>query len=305
MDIFDSASLAPPDSVIAVGNFDGVHRGHVALLGHVKTLASGADVKSGLLTFEPHPRALFRSDDPPFRITPAPLKLRRLAASGLDFTCCLPFDWDFASQTAEAFIETVLRRGLKPSHIVVGQDFRFGQLRKGSAGTLRQAGFTVTEIAPVTNDDGTVFSSSLIRELLRKGEIEAANALLGYPWEIEGVVFHGNKRGRELGYPTANVPLGDTLHPAYGVYATRVQIEGEDQWRPAATNIGIRPMFKLQVGQVEAHILDFAGDIYGKKLRVQPVRKLRGEAKFDSLDALIRQIGEDCGQTRTVLTVSA
>ncbi len=304
MDLFHSTDSLPPafkGAVIAIGNFDGVHRGHAALLDKVRGLARDRSVKAGVLTFEPHPRSLFRPDDPPFRITPAPLKLRRLEAVDLDFICALPFDWDFASQSAETFIDKILRRGLAPAHIVVGEDFRFGQLRRGTTAMLAEAGFGLTVMPPVTAPDGAAFSSSLIRENLRKGDIGAANAMLGYEWEIEGIVSHGNKRGRELGFPTANVPLNDTLHPGYGVYATVVRIEGEDQWRPAATNIGIRPMFELKVGQVEAHILDFNQNIYGKILHIRPLKQLRGEAKFDSLDALIRQINEDCAQVRALL----
>jgi riboflavin kinase/FMN adenylyltransferase len=301
MAVFDTVDAAPKGAVVAIGNFDGVHLGHRALLSAVKQQASQRGVPSGVVTFEPHPRSLFRPDNPPFRITPPALKQRRLAQAGMDFVCALPFTWDFASLGAQAFATDLLKNALAPTRIFVGEDFRFGQLRKGTPGLLRQTGLDVATIPLVKTENGAVYSSSLIRDHLCKGAIEAANALLGYPWEIEGIVAHGNKRGRELGFPTANVALGDTLHPAYGVYASLVLIEGEDQWRIAATNIGIRPMFALETGQLEAHILDFAGDIYGKKIRVRPVLKLRGEAKFDSLDALIRQIGDDCRRTQAVL----
>ena len=146
------------------------------------------------------------------------------------------------------------------------------------------------------------FSSAAIRQALRDGDIKSANAMLGRPWEIEGKIFRGDRRGHELGYPTANILMEDMLHPAYGIYATLVQVEGEDAWRPAATNIGIRPMFEVKQGQVEAHILDFPDrDIYGKTLRVRPVERLRGEAKFASLEALITQIEADCAQTKALL----
>jgi len=259
-------------------------------------------VPFGVLTFEPHPRKLFRPDDPPFRITPPTLKYRQLESCGVDFTVSLNFNWDFASQSADAFVKNVLQLGLAPSHIIIGHDFRFGQLRKGDADTIRSAGLEVTQFAVVNNDSGEKYSSTTIRQNLRGGEIDAANDMLGWDWEVEGVIVRGDRRGHELGYPTANFPLGDVLHPAYGVYATLVQIEGENIWRPAATNIGIRPMFEVKVGQVEAHILDFEDrDIYGKVLRVRLVKRLRGEAKFDSLDALIVQIEADCRQVRAVL----
>jgi riboflavin kinase/FMN adenylyltransferase len=296
-----SLPAAARNAVLAIGNFDGVHRGHAALIDMVKREAVRLGAPSGVLTFEPHPRALFRPDDPPFRLTPFDLKRERLEALGLDFTVALPFDWNFASQSAGAFVQNVLKDGLAPSHIVVGTDFRFGQLRKGSADTLREAGFPVSIAEAVADEEGTVFASSRIREYLRHGDIKTANALLGWDWEMRGIVQKGDQRGRELGYPTANVPLGETLHPGYGVYATLVHIEGEDQWLPAATNIGIRPMFELKIGQIEAHILYFDRDIYGRMLRVRPVKKLRGEAKFDNLDALIEQIESDCEQTRQLL----
>ena len=298
------AALPDPlrGSVIAIGNFDGVHLGHRALLAAGRKLAKDKNVPFGVLTFEPHPRKLFRPDDPPFCITPPVLKYRRLEACGVDFTVSLNFNWDFASQSADAFVKYILQIGLSPSHIIIGHDFRFGQLRKGDADTIRSAGLEVTQFAVVNNGSGEKYSSTSIRQNLRGGEIDAANDMLGWDWEVEGIIVRGDRRGHELGYPTANFPLGDVLHPAYGVYATLVQIDGENIWRTAATNIGICPMFEVKVGQVEAHILDFGDrDIYGKNLRVRLVKRLRGEAKFDSLDALIIQIEADCRQVRAVL----
>jgi len=289
--------------VIAIGNFDGVHKGHRALLAEAKKSAIAKKVPFGVLTFEPHPRKLFRPDDPPFRITPPAIKRRLIEGCGADFIVSLPFDWNFASQSAEEFVQNILKQGLNPAQVVIGFDFRFGQLRKGSLETIRTAGIEVDAIGAVGNNAGDKYSSTTIRELLRLGEIEKANALLGWEWEIEGPVFRGDRRGHELGYPTANVLLGDVLHPAYGIYATLVQIEGETQWRMAATNIGIRPMFEVKEGQVEAHILGFPDrDIYGKILRVRPVKRLRGEAKFASLEALIAQIEQDCAQTQEILS---
>jgi riboflavin kinase/FMN adenylyltransferase len=289
-------------SIIAIGNFDGVHKGHQALLREAKNLADAKGLNLGILTFEPHPRKLFRPDDPPFRITPASIKHRILSEMGADFVVSLDFNWDFASQSAEAFVDSILTSGLAASHVVIGEDFRFGQLRKGGHETISNAGIPVLAFAAVCGENGERYSSTAIREALRAGDIHAANAVLGWEWEIEGTIFRGDRRGHELGYPTANILLADVLHPAYGIYATLVQIEGEDEWRPAATNIGIRPMFELKQGQVEAHILDFEDrDIYGKSLRVRPVERLRGEAKFTSLDALIAQIEQDCQQVKNLL----
>lgn len=296
-----SIQPADPSCVLVIGNFDAVHRGHQILLAQASKLAKDKGCPLGLLTFEPHPRRLFRPDDPPFRITPPSMKARLLAQNGVDILYSLTFDWDFASQSPQAFIDAVLTHGIKPAHIVVGYDFCFGQLRKGTPQTLIDAGYDVTIIEKITDQEDDVISSSRIRQLLRAGKIDAANQLLGWDWEIEGEVVHGDKRGRELGYPTANVLFGDTVHPAYGVYATHVMIEGDETWRGAATNIGIRPMFETQTGLVETYIFDFEGDLYGKTLRIRPVQRMRGEAKFDSLQALTDQIASDCAQAREIL----
>lgn len=305
MKVFERVEAIPAGhkgAVVAIGNFDGVHLGHRALLAEAKKMASAKGVSLGVLTFEPHPRKLFRPDDPPFRITPPALKHSLLGNCGVDFIVSLPFDWDFASQSADVFVQHILKDALSPAHVFCGFDFRFGQLRKGSAETIEKAGIPVTAFAAVCNGKGDKYSSTTVRQFLRNGDIDAANALLGWDWEMQGAIFRGDRRGHDLGYPTANVLLGDTLHPSYGVYATLVQIEGEDTWRKAATNIGIRPMFEVKTGQIEAHILDFDDrDIYGRLLRVKPVKRLRGEAKFSSLDALIAQIEEDCLQTRQIL----
>lgn len=289
------------NGVIAVGNFDGVHRGHQALLGKAKSLSEESGSPFGILTFEPHPRTLFQAPSEPFRITPFLIKRERLEKSGADFLAELPFNRDFAQHSAQNFIDTVLKNGLGAKHIVVGEDFHFGQNRAGNIETLKDAGLTVTALHDINNDKDQKFSASRIRSLLRRGLIKEGNDMLGWEWEIRGEVIHGDKRGRELGYPTANMKLGDVLHPAFGIYATLVQIENEGTWRPAATNIGIRPMFETATPLLEAHLIDFEGDLYGKTLRVKPVRHLRGEARFDSLDALIEQMGKDTAKTRELL----
>ncbi len=291
------------DAVIAIGNFDGIHRGHQALIKQAEKIAKDQGKKFGVLTFEPHPRRLFQPDQPPGRITSAPLKAKRLEATGIDFLFSLDFNWDFASQSADDFVQKILKEGLNAAHIIVGQDFCFGQLRKGSADTIRDAGIDVTIVDPVNDEKDDIISSSRIREKIRKGLIDEANNLLGWEWEVQGTIFRGDRRGHELGYPTANILLGDTLHPAYGIYACLVQIEGEEEWLAAATNIGIRPMFEVKEGQIEAHILNFPDrDIYDRILRVKPVERLRGEAKFNSLDDLIIQMEKDCQTAEEILS---
>ena len=290
-----------PGGVIAIGNFDGVHCGHQALLSKAKAIATQKGLPLSVLTFEPHPRRLFRPDEPPSRITPPDVKHWRLQECGIERLFSLPFDWDFASQSAETFIDDILKKGVDARHVVVGADFRFGQLRKGAPSDIEAAGIPVTTIEKLAGHDNQVISSSRIRQALRAGDLDLANKLLGWEWEIRGTVIKGDQRGRELGYPTANVNLHETVHPAYGVYAALVQVEGEDEWRPAATNIGIRPMFEVPVAQIESFIFDFDREIYGKILRTRPVKRLRSEAKFNSLDELIAQMDKDCQQAREIL----
>ncbi len=296
---------ALPDSaknhVVIIGNFDGVHRGHSALIDTAKTIAADLGAKIAVLTFEPHPRALFRPDERPFRLTTQAIKHERLKSCGVDTVFALNFDWGFASQSADDFINNILVNSLSAAHIIVGYDFRFGQMRKGAPDMIKAAGVPTT-IIPAITDGAQVISSSAIRQAIRCGKIGAANALLDWDWEVRGQIEHGDRRGRELGYPTANFDLSDThIHPAYGVYAARVQIQGEDMWRSAAINIGIRPMFETPKARIESYIFDFRGDIYGKTLRVRPVEHLRSEAKFDTLEALIAQMDKDCARAREIL----
>lgn len=289
------------NSVLVIGNFDGVHLGHRALLKRAKNLARETGAPLAVLTFEPHPRKLFRPDEPPNRITPAPVKHEKLQECGVDIIFSLTFDWDFASLSAEDFIKKILLNAIAPTHVFVGKDFRFGQLRKGNPDHLTQMGLDVTSIDKLAAQDGVTYSSSKIRQNLRHGKIEEANETLGWNWEIRGEVFKGDQRGRELGYPTANMSLGETVHPSYGIYAVFVQIEGEEKWHKGAANIGIRPMFKVETGQIETFIFDFDREIYGKSLRVRPLQRLRGEAKFDSIESLIAQMDKDCDQAREFL----
>ncbi len=222
MEFFENHQNLPDnakDCVIVIGNFDGVHLGHQELLNHARERANDLGKQLGVLTFEPHPRKLFRSDEPPSRITPMALKRERLAANGIDNMFCLNFNWDLASLSAEDFIQTILKDGLNAAHIIVGFDFKFGQMRKGTPQTIIDTGLPVTIIDELKNENEQSFSSSRVRQLLRHGKIEEANAMLGWDWEIHGKIFKGDQRGRELGYPTANMPLGDTIHPAYRIYA--------------------------------------------------------------------------------------
>jgi riboflavin kinase/FMN adenylyltransferase len=309
MKVFNTYKNIPAEfknHVVAIGNFDGIHLGHQKLLSLAKQKAKELNTKAAILTFEPHPRKLFRPDDPPFRITPPAVKLKQFEKHEIDCVFSINFDWEFASQSPNALIEHVSKKEIEPAHIIVGYDFCFGQLRKGTTETLKQAGLSITAIDKITENTNpeNALSSSNVRAALRHGKIEQANKYLGWEWYAEGIIIKGDQRGRELGYPTANVALLETLHPGYGVYAAFVQIveDGESSaWLPSATNIGIRPMFKIPTAQIEAHILDFDRDIYDHTLRIKPVKKLRGEARFDNIEDLIQQMEKDCDKARNLL----
>lgn len=303
----ENLPAAARGAVVAIGNFDGVHRGHQTVVAAARAEARRLGVPLCVLSFEPHPRSLFRPDDPPFRLTPFRIKARLLEALGVDLHVVLHFDQAFAARSAEDFIETVLVGALEARHVVVGYDFCFGHRRAGTPETLtafgRRLGFGVTIVTQASDETGGLYSSSRARELLAEGDARGAAEILGRPWEIEGRVEHGDKRGRELGFPTANVELGDFLRPAYGIYAVRCAVDGEGPlvWHDGVANLGIRPMWRTEAPLLEAYLFDFSGDLYHRHLRVQLVEWLRGEEKFDSLEALVAQIDRDCEAARQAL----
>lgn len=304
-------------SVVAIGNFDGVHRGHAALIDQARKLAEAQGAPLAVLSFEPHPQEFFRPSPNCFRLTPLRTKARLLADLGVDVLFALPFDADMARRTPQDFVETILVKGLGIAGVVVGHDFEFGSKRAGNLDTLRDLGvsrgFSVTAFDTVTAAGDDKISSTLIRQLLKEAKPEEAARLLGHPWAIEARVEHGDARGRTMGFPTANMHLHHCLAPAYGVYAVRVAIlEGDPvAARPAplrydgVANFGIRPMYQVNVPLLETHLFDFDGDLYGKYLSVEMIRYIRPEAKFSSLDALIVQIGIDAAQARAILAQTA
>jgi riboflavin kinase / FMN adenylyltransferase len=303
----DTAAAAERGAVVAIGNFDGVHRGHQAVIGEAGRLARAAGVRHAVLTFEPHPRRVFRPDDPPFRLTPFRAKSRHLEALGVDLLFTLHFDLAFAAKSAEDFIATVLVRNLGIRHAVVGYDFVFGHQRRGTPALLQARGaelhFGVTVVDPAGAAGGAVYSSTRIRELLVTGKPREAAALLGRFWEIEGRVERGDARGRTIGFPTANLMLDDYLRPAAGVYAVRAGIEegGRTLWHDGVANLGRRPTFGGSDLRLEAHLFDFDRDIYGRHLRIAVIEHLRPERKFPGIDALKAQIAADAAQARAVL----
>lgn len=286
---------------IALGNFDGVHAGHRAVI--EGAIAAGG--KLGVATFEPPPRAFFRPDDPPFRIYRPARRNARLVELGAEAVFELPFNADMAAMTDEVFARDVLKQGIGASHVTVGFDFRFGRGRMGDAARLaslgRALGFGVTIIDKI-EALGTKASSTAIREALIAGEPEKAAEILGHDWVVDGVVEHGEKRGRTIGFPTANLHLGELIHPRHGVYAVRARLSGEDTWRPGVANFGRTPTTGIRDPLLETYVFDFEGDIYGQQLEVSLVKFLRPELKFDKLGDMVAQMHSDVDDARTHLS---
>ena len=288
---------------VALGNFDGVHLGHQSVI----ALARRADHPLGVVTFEPHPRQFFAPDAPPCRLMNAEARAHRMEKLGVQHLYALPFDARIASMSAEDFVAEVLLAGLGIAHVTVGADFCFGKGRSGNAKTLRalgeQHGIGVT-IAPLLAVDGTEVSSTAIRQALSDGRTRDAQSMLGHWHRIEGEVIHGEKRGRDLGYPTANMDI-DGLHlPRLGIYAVRADVLGGPQAGSyhGVASLGVRPMFGENRPNLETHIFDFTGDLYGHHLSVALVDFLRPELKFHGLPALIAQMDDDSTKARAILS---
>lgn len=293
--------------VVAIGNFDGAHRGHAAVAAEARALAaaagSGRRAEILALTFDPHPRAFFQPGQPHFRLLDPALRREALARIGFDGAVILPFTAAFAALSPADFIEKILVARLGADGVVVGEDFHFGRARAGTPALLVEAGarlgFAVRLVTPFRDAGGAVVSSSAIRAALASGGITRANAMLGYPYSVRGEVIHGEKRGRDLGYPTANIRLDPASGLAHGIYAVRAKIDG--RWHEAVASFGRRPHFDNGAPLLETHLFDFKGDLYGKEIEVAFVAYLRGEAKFDSLEALVAQMDADCRDARRLL----
>lgn len=289
---------------VALGNFDGVHSGHQAVIGAAMAAARASGHPALVATFDPHPSLFFRPDARPFALTTRPQKLALLDQLGLDATIVIPFDARLASLSAESFARTWLADRLGVTHVVTGEDFTFGKGRSGSAETLRDLGqglgFSTQAIRPVTvNSD--VISSTRIREALVSGDMAEATRLLTRPFSIRAPVIHGDKRGRTIGVPTANQELGAYQRPRYGVYAVRVRLP-DGSLAKGVANVGIRPMFDPPKELLETWILDWSGDLYGKEMEVELIAWLRPEMKLDGLEALKAQIATDAANARAILS---
>ena len=295
-------------AVVALGNFDGVHRGHRALIKEAGNIAHASRRSLAALVFEPYPREFFRPGDPTFRLTDFRSKAHLLSELGVDDLFVLAFDAALAAKLAQDFVMEVLVEALAVSHVVVGADFRFGKGRGGDTAVLgymgAMEGFGVTVFPPLI-EEGEKISSSQIRTALREGRPEEAARLLGHPWSVEGHVAPGDKRGRTIGFPTANLKLDRVLHPAFGVYAVRARLHGRETPLWGVANFGVRPTFAAPAPLLEVHLFDFSGEIYGEGLSVEFVHYLRPEKKFESLDALKAQIAADSAEARRVLAGAA
>ena len=304
---FDDVPASLKGSVVAIGNFDGVHRGHQALIEQARWQARTLGGPVSVLAFEPHPQEYFRPGPGSIRLTPLRMKARLLAELGVDAFFALPFDAAMAGRTADTFVTDILKNGLGVAGVVVGPDFEFGKGRGGNLTKLKamgaQQGFMVTGFEMVRSGAEKI-SSTRIRDLLAAAQPQEAARLLGRFWAVEARVEHGDKRGRTMGFPTANMHLGHCFQPAFGVYAVRVVITDNDREvarRDGVANFGIRPMYETKVPLMEAHLFDFDGDLYGQHLQVELVSYIRPEAKFDGLPALIAQIAQDAGKARAIL----
>ena len=294
-------------AAVAVGAFDGVHRGHQAVIASAREAAERLGAPLGVVSFDPHPRRWFQKDAAPFRLMTADQMAEALAPLGVDILYLLPFDAEMAGMTDAAFAERVLAEGLGIRHAAVGFDFTFGKGRSGSPEALRAygewLGFTVSVTEGLDDADGLKLSSSAVREALKAGDMARAAAILGRPFVIRGEVIHGDKRGRSIGVPTANIALGDYMRPAYGVYATRSRLP-DGRVIDGVASLGVRPMYALETPLMEVWLFDFDGDLYGQTLDTELVAWLRGEETFDDLDALKTQIDVDAAAARTVLSRS-
>lgn len=307
--IRDWRDLTPEQTgaAVAIGAFDGVHRGHQAVIATARAAADRLDAPLAVVSFDPHPRRWFQPDAAPFRLMTPDQMARALEPLGVQRLYLLPFDADMAAMSDEDFAREVLAGGLGVQHAAVGFDFTFGKGRTGSPESLRRSGldlgFSVSVADRLDDLNGLKLSSSAVREALQAGDMNRAAAILGRPFAIAGEVVHGDKRGRTIGVPTANVPLADYMRPAYGIYATRSRL-ADGRTIDGVANLGIRPMFETEQPMLEVWLFDFDGDLYGQTLETDLVARLRGEMKFDSLDALKTRITADAAAARAVLAAT-
>ncbi|APL93731.1 bifunctional riboflavin kinase/FAD synthetase [Sphingobium indicum] len=288
--------------IMALGNFDGFHAGHQAVVRRAVALARAQGRPAIVATFDPHPMRLFRPDTPWFRLTTLDQRERLFARAGADAMLVFDFTRELAALDPQAFVDLLAQWGV--AGVVTGEDFTFGRDRAGSIATLAELGaplgLTAQAVAPITGQDGEIISSTRIRQALKSGDCETATRLLTRPFTIEGVVQHGDKLGRTIGFPTANIDMGHYLRPAYGIYAVRALLP-DGRVLDGAANLGIRPSIDPPKELLEPHFFDFSESLYDQRIEVQLIHYLRPEAKLDGLDALMAAIARDCDDARQIL----
>ncbi len=292
--------------LVILGNFDGLHRGHQAVIDAATAKAKAFNVAAHALTLEPHPRTLFQPDLPNFRLTPAAVKVRWLHHYGLQDVIILPFSRALSEMSAEDFISQILINGLQARHVVAGFDFAFGHNRVGTMSYLREQlarhDIGVTEVAPARDLDGQIYSATRARDALRAGDIKTATEILGRYWTISGTVIKGDQRGRTIDVPTANITLGEYLHPRYGVYAVKAHRIGSDEVYSGVANIGMRPTVEGDHALLEVHLFDFKRDIYGEEWEITLIDFIRPEQRFAGLPELKDQIAADIDVAKGLFT---
>lgn len=293
-------------TVAAVGNFDGVHLGHRAVIQEAGRIARGLQAPLSVLTFEPHPRMLFQTGASPFRLTTSETRAEALGGLEVDRLFEIAFDHDFSQLSAEEFVQHILRDTLGLRHVVCGYDFVFGHRRRGTPEMLedlgRDVGIGVTRMPAVVEEDGAVYSSTRVRQCIAEGDPRGATDLLGRPWSFSGTVEQGDKRGRTIGFPTCNLRIVDMIQPAHGVYAIQARIEDAPDWLPGVANFGRRPTVNDRGALFEAHLFDLERDLYDRRLTIRVIDFIRPEMRFSGLEALTAQIAADAARAREILS---
>ncbi|MDE3016626.1 MAG: bifunctional riboflavin kinase/FAD synthetase [Pseudomonadota bacterium] len=292
-------------AAVAIGNFDGVHLGHQEILRRCVDMAKDKNIPAAAMTFEPHPRQYFAGNGAPLRLYPLRRKIELLRDMGIDLLFLTRFNRALATLSPEAFVAEILLKQLSARHVVTGEDFAFGNGRGGDSALLARLaehnGFGFTACPQVAGEDGQVISSTGIRMLLARGDVGKAAALLGRPYAIEGRVRHGKKRGRALGFPTANLALTGLFRPRFGIYAVRMEVGGSGQWQGGVASLGVNPTFGAFEPLLEAHGFAIEHSLYGQRLRVELAGFIRDEARFDSSDDLREQMADDCLKAKEML----
>lgn len=306
---YKGLSASDKGAVIALGNFDGLHRGHQAVIARAQSIADDVGAPLGIGLFRPHPYRFFKADAAPFRLMSPRIRAQVMAELGVKLLYEIPFDADLRDMDDTEFVERVLHQGLGIRHVIVGEDYGFGKNRCGNVESLTrlcgERGIGVTAISPVgLHEHYGKYGSTEIRKALQEGDVFHAQHMLSRPWRVDGIVQKGQQRGRTINFPTANLDFGDLVRPKFGVYVVEVRIEGEEVWRPAVANTGSRPTVDGEEARLEVHLLDFERDLYGQLIDVRFRSFIRPEQKFESFDALKLQIIRDADGARAILGVA-